>query len=141
MRFAFASILVWLAVGCKPLEPQQTTPIPSDTDSGEPKVLPIDTSVFIPHDSGAAGPPNLTPDHYVYRSQLGRWNMDAATDPQNMSGTLQIEEHIDEIDTAAPAYECQVTYSLTGSASGNNSCDDCSFVFDVEYYVTVGDPS
>ncbi|MEQ1505508.1 MAG: hypothetical protein ABMB14_24965 [Myxococcota bacterium] len=138
---AFLALPVALAVGCNPSTGTPTTPEPTDTETGEPKILPIDTSVFIPHDSGATGAPNLQPDHYVYMSQLGIWNLSSATDPSNMSGDLRIAEYVDELDTALPVYECNVTYSLTGSAVNNHTCNGCEFVFDVEYYVTNGDPS
>lgn len=128
------------APGCGPTPQATTTPAPTDTDSAEPQILPIDTANFIPRESGVGGPPDIAPSHYVYMSQVGLWNLSSATNPTDMFGNLQITEYVDTLDTALPVYECNVTYSLTGSSVNNNTCPDCAFVMDVEYYVNLGDP-
>ncbi|MEZ4236901.1 MAG: hypothetical protein R3F59_12260 [Myxococcota bacterium] len=132
--------LLW-AAACTPPGPQQTTPVPTDSDTSEPKILPIDTAPFIPIDSSADGPPDLVPGHFVYMSQSGVWNLSSASAPNTMTGSLQITEYVDTLDTALPEYECYVTYALTGEAVGNHTCTDCNFVFDVEFYVDDGDPA
>lgn len=129
------------AMACTPSGPEQTTPVPSDSDSSEPQILPIDTAPFVPVDSAATGPPDIAPDHYVFMTQVGVWNLSAATSPTSMSGTLEITEYIDTLDTALPVYECLVRYTLSGEAVGEHTCADCAFVFDVEFYANEGDPS
>jgi hypothetical protein len=140
VRFPLPLPLLVMAA-CTPPGPQQTTPAPTDTDTSEPNILPIDTAVFLPTDSAATGPPDIAPEHYVFMTQVGVWNLSAATDPTSMSGTLEITEFIDTLDTALPVYECLVTYALTGAAVGDHTCADCAFVFDVEFYVSAGDPT
>lgn len=113
------------------------------TETGEePKVLPIDTSLYLPEDTAPDQVPNLTPSNYVVMSQVGSWTLSSADPPfSSLFGTLQITEYIDELDTALPVYECFVTYSLTGDPVETHTCADCDFVFNVEYYVTEGDPN
>jgi hypothetical protein len=129
--------------GCEKNTVPGTTLTTNDTDSGEPMILTItDTSVFIPQDTSAAGPPDLTPDHWVYMSQIGSWNMASASPPYgDLAGTMRITEYVDTLDTALPVYECNVTYSLTGSEAGSHTCASCDFAVNVEFYVTAGDPS
>jgi hypothetical protein len=140
VRFPLPLLFATFAA-CTPPGPQQTTPVPTDTDTSEPKILPIDTAVFLPTDSSAGAPPDISPDHYVFMTQIGVWTLSAATDPTSMAGTLEITEYIDTLDTALPVYECLVRYALTGDAVANHTCTDCAFVFDVEFYVNEGDPA
>lgn len=119
-----------------------SAPPTADTGGEEPQVLPIDTSEFIPEDTSADGPPNITPDNYVYMTQIGQWNLSSSSPPySDLSGSFRIVEYIDTLDTALPVYECNVVYALTGSAVENHTCANCDFVFDVEYYVNSGDPA
>jgi hypothetical protein len=140
-RFILLSTVAIAA--CKQKPASDSIPGTADTGSGEePNVLPIDTSVFIPQDTGATGPPNLTPSNYVLMNQIGVWNMQQAGPPYgDMSGSMRITEYIDELDTALPVYECDVRYTLNGSIVDNHDCNDCEFVYAVEYYVNSGDPS
>jgi hypothetical protein len=134
-------LLAWMGLSCEG-DPGQTGPEPTPTETGEePKVLPIDTAPYLPEDTAPDVVPNLTPDHYVYMSQVGNWSLSASDPPfTDLFGTLRITEHVDTLDTALPVYECNVTYSLTGSPVDDHTCADCDFVFDVEYFVTAGDP-
>lgn len=135
-------VLIGVLSACSGSGPQQTTPPTTDTDTSEPKVLPIDTSVFIPQDTSPNTPPNLDPSHWVYMVQQGVWNLSPATPPYtDVSGTLRIQEYVDDLDTALPVYECNVVYSLTGSAVNYHDCAACDFVFEVEHYVQQGDTS
>jgi hypothetical protein len=139
-----AAVALLALTGCKKEPTQGVTISTTDTDSGEPNVLslPDGTGVFIPHDTSLTGPPNLNPQHWVYMSQLGSWTLGASSPPYgSLSGTMHIEEYVDTLDTALPVYECNVVYSLTGDERQNSTCPSCDFVFDVEYYVTSGDPS
>jgi hypothetical protein len=115
----------------------------NDTDTGEPHILTItDTAVFIPQDTSATGPPNLEPAHWVYMSQIGSWTLGAASPPYtNVSGTMNITEYVDTLDTALPVYECNVDYALSGDEVTNHTCPTCSFVMNVEFYVSSGDPT
>jgi len=140
IRLAFATLLVLAA--CSGKEPTGVTLSSTDTDTGEPNVFSFtDTGVFIPTDTALTAPPNLEPAHWVYMSQLGVWNLGSSSPPYgSMSGSLRIEEYVDTLDTALPEYECNVVYSLTGSEDGGSTCPSCDFVYDVEFYVTGGDP-
>lgn len=142
VRFPALGLLLWLGA-CTGKEPPGTLLTTNDTDSGEPHILTItDTSVFIPEDTSATGPPNLEPAHWVYMSQIGSWTLGSASPPfGDLAGTLRIQEYVDTLDTALPVYECNVLYSLTGTEVANHTCPTCSFVMDVEHYVTSGDPT
>lgn len=126
-----------LAAGCTPDPPADGGATTTDTDTGEPHVLPIDTTMFIPEDTAPEATPDLVPENWVYIVQQGSW----ATSGSNMTGTLRLQEYIDELDTAEPAFECDVVYSLTGNAAATSSCPSCDFVYDIEHFVSTGDPS
>jgi len=133
-------------VGCHGKPTTGVTLTSTDTDTSEPDIFTSfsGTGVFIPQDTSSTGPPNLDPAHWVYMSQLGTWNLGSSSPPYNdLSGTMAIKEYVDTLDTALPEYECNVTYSLTGQEVTNSTCPagTCDFVFDVEYYVTSGDPA
>lgn len=130
-------VLIALA-GCSQDPPAKDAPPTEDTDTDSPHVLPIgDTSIYIPQDTAPDVAPDLAPENFVYIVQQGQWTTSAGT----MTGTLRLQEYIDVLDTAVPVYECNVLYSLTGSDAGNTTCPSCDFVFDVEHFVTSGDPS
>lgn len=125
---------------CKDPPPTGTPPTTTDTDTGEPHILPND-SYPLPEDTAPETIPDLEPSHWVYLEQDGAWVLGAASPPfGSMSGDLHIREFVDELDTAAPAYECDVRYALTGTEQTTHSCDACDFVFAVEHYVSEGDP-
>ncbi len=130
-------VLVPACTGAPPEAPPPTT---VDTDTAEPRILPQD-SFPLPTDSAPDLPPDLTPAHWVTLEQQGMWDLEVTAPWESMSGTLRIREFVDELDTAAPAYECDVTFALTGPAQDNHSCDACDFVFAVEHYLQTGDPS
>jgi hypothetical protein len=141
-QWVFPVLLALMGLSCEG-DPGQTATQPTTTETGEdPKVLPIDTAPYLPEDTAPDVVPNLTPENYVYMNQVGSWTLSASDPPfTDLYGTLRITEHIDTLDTALPVYECNVTYSLTGSPVGDHTCGDCDFVFEVEYFVTAGDPS
>jgi hypothetical protein len=126
-----------LAAGCTAEPPAGDGPPPEDTDTSDPRILPIDTTMFIPQDTAPDATPDLVPDNWVYIVQQGSW----ATSGANMTGTLRLQEYVDELDTAEPNYECDVVYSLTGNAAGSSSCPSCDFVYDIEHFVSSGDPT
>jgi len=128
---------------CTPKNTTGVTLSTTDTSIGDPNVFSFtDTSVFIPQDTALTAPPNLNPSHWVYMSQIGSWNLGSASEPYNdLSGALRITEYVDTLDTAVPEYECNVVYSLTGSEDQGGTCPSCDFTFDVEFYVSSGDPS
>jgi hypothetical protein len=137
-----AVLALLAAVSCSNSTPPTQTAVPTDTDTAEPNLLPTDTAAYIPVDTAVPPPPNLTPAHYVYMSQTGTWNMGSASPPfGSVTGTLAITEYVDQLDTAAPVYECAVRYVLTGEEVTQHTCADCDFVFNVEHYVSQGDPS
>ena len=129
-------VLIGALAACKEEPPGKDAPPPEDTDTDEPHVLPIDTAIYIPQDTAPDAAPDLAPDNWVYIVQQGQWTTSYGT----MTGTLRLQEYVDELDTAAPVYECNVLYSLTGSEVGNTTCPSCDPVFEVEHFVTSGDP-
>lgn len=136
------SLLFLPALSCTQEEGDGQSTIQTTETGEEPRVLPIDTSLYFPEDTAPDVVPNITPTDFVFMSQEGSWLLSASDPPfTDLSGALQITEYINTLDTALPVYECNVTYSLTGSPVGSHTCADCDFVFDVEYYVTAGDPS
>jgi hypothetical protein len=126
-----------LAIGCKADPPAGDGPPPEDTDTSEPHILPIETAIFIPEDTAPEATPDLVPESWVTIVQQGQWT----TSVGSMSGTLRLQEYVDELDTAEPRYECDVVYSLTGTESTSDTCPSCDYAFDVEHFVTTGDPS
>ena len=136
MRATPLLVLIGALAACKGDPPAGDGPPPVDTDTDEPHVLPIDTSIFVPQDTAPDAAPDLVPDNWVYIVQQVQWTTSAGS----MSGTLRLQEYVDTLDTAAPVYECNVVYSLTGGDPGNTSCPSCDLVFDVEHFVTSGDP-
>lgn len=139
MRLIALSALI---VACSNSTPPTQTAIPTDSDSGDPQLLPTDTAVYLPVDTAVPPPPNITPAHWVYMTEGGQWQLGSASPPfGSLTGALQIVEYVDALDTALPVYECNVRYALTGDETQSHTCADCDFVFDVEHYVTAGDPS
>ncbi len=135
------ALLALVAIGCSGDDAPPTTPPTTDTDTGEPQILPLD-SFPLPEDTAPEVIPDLSPNNWVNLSQIGVWNLGNTSEPWgSVSGTLVIREHIDELDTAAPVYECDVSYTLTGTEVTNHDCNDCDFVMAVEHYVNSGDPS
>jgi len=125
-------------------EPGETRqPLPEDT--GEATVLIIDTADFIPVDTGSTfEPEDSVPLNTLYISQTGAWSLSPAGGPfTDVSGTMLIQEYIDtppdlKKDPKA-AFDCEATYSLTGQAPEDHSCQSCDFVFDIEFFVSEGD--
>lgn len=114
----------------------------TDTDTDEPHILPIDTSTFIPRDTGPEATNDVVPENWVYLFQQGQWLLGSYAPPYgSLSGTLRIQEYVDTLDTANPDFECNVRYSLTGTEVGGHTCPTCAYVMDVEHYVTSGDPT
>lgn len=138
-----AKVALVLVAACSNSTPPVTTPIPTDTDTSEPRLLPEDTSAYLPPlDTAVPPPPNLTPSHWVYITHSGQWQLGAANPPfGSLTGSLEIVEYVDELDTAVPLYECNVRYVLTGEEVSQHSCSSCDFVFSVEHYVSAGDPT
>jgi hypothetical protein len=139
---AVAALPVALLLSCSNPPATVTTPGTPDTDTAEPQVLPIDTGSFVPQDTAPDVPPDITPDHWVYIQQTGIWNLSPASPPfTDVIGSLVLQEYIDALDTAVPNYECNVTYSLTGSVVQGHTCAECDWVMEVEHFVTSGDPN
>lgn len=136
-----AALSLSLAVACNGEGPTQTTPPTTDSHTGEPQILPLD-SFPLPEDTAPEVIPDLTPDHWILLTQVGQWTLGNTSAPWgSVTGTLRLREYVDALDTAEPVYECDVTYSLTGSEVTPNDCPGCDFVMAVEHYVTAGDPS
>lgn len=145
-----AVALAMVAGGCDGQGPTGTLPEPTDTDSGEPQILPLD-SFPLPQDTAPEVIPDLTPDHWVHLLQAGTWALGNTSAPWgSVTGTLRLREWIDEMDTGVHSgttdtgmatYECDVRYALTGTEVTNHDCSQCDFVMAVEHQVSEGDPS
>lgn len=148
--------IAWVALccslGCTPPAPSIDKAPTEDTNTADdPVVLPIDTSVYIPVDTAPDVVPDLQPSDWIRLRHQGVWNL-SGNPFTDLSGQLILREYLNEIDTAADTaitttdtayvdpYLCNVTYALTGSSVGNHTCATCDFVFEVEHYVTEGDP-
>lgn len=130
-------VLIGALAACGGDPPAGDGPPPVDTDTDEPNVLPLpDTSFFVPQDTAPTATPDLVPENWVYIVQTGQWTTSSGT----MSGSLRLQEYVDVLDTAVPNFECNVLYSLTGTDAGTTTCPTCDYVFDVEHFVTSGDP-
>jgi len=113
-------------------------PVTDTNTADDPVILPLDTSVFVPSDTGTQPDPNLQPDHFVYLLHEGSWALSGG----GLSGQLSIQEYVDELDTArANPFLCDVLYALTGTEISEHTCDQCDLVIEVEHYVSAGDPS
>jgi hypothetical protein len=136
------SAALLLVAACSSPPTTDPTPIPNDSDTAEPQILPIDdTAEFLPIDTSVEPPPDIVPTNWLYLRQSGRWELGSASPPfDTLTGTLDHVEYVDELDTAIPVYECNVRYSLTGEQDDTHSCTECDFVFNVEHYVVAGDP-
>lgn len=140
LRLSVAGLLVVACTGA-PTAPPPTEE--SGTTDG-PNVLPIDTSAFIPQDTAPVEPPNINPRDFIYLRHSGSW--DLTGDPfTDLSGTLRVAEYINEIDTSdtndPDPFLCEVLYNITGSVVPTHTCGaDCDFVFEVEHYVSSGNP-
>lgn len=132
-------IAAWL-IACKSAPETPPPPTTTDSETGDVHILPRD-SYPLPTDSSPDLPPNLTPSHWVTLEQTGTWVLGSSTPPfSSMTGDLRIREYVDDLDTAVPNYECDVTYALTGSEVTQHSCGACDFVFEIEHYVQSGSP-
>ncbi len=138
-----AALLVALAsllTACTGDDGEAPPPEPTDTDSGEPQILPLD-SFPLPEDTAPEVIPDFTPEHWVKLEQTGTWTLGNTSAPWgSVVGTLRVREYIDALDTALPVYECDVRYSLTGTEVTQHDCGACDFVMAVEHYVQSGDP-
>ncbi len=119
-------------------------PLPEDT--GEATVFTLDTADFIPVDTGSTfDTEDEVPLNSLYISQSGTWSLSPAGGPfTDVSGTMLVLEYIDAPpDPKDPksTYACEATYSLTGQSPAEHSCNNCDFVFDVEFFVSTGDAS
>ncbi len=122
-------------------EPVEQAP-PVDTDTEPPKILTLDTALFIPQDTGPDILPDNVPTDYVTLEQTGLWTVSPTSPPHtDVSGQLYLQEWLGELDLLEPIYECDVSYSLSGQAVDPHTCADCDFVFDVEFFVVLGSPA
>lgn len=134
--------MTWILVAllaCSGDEAPTRQPLPTDT--GDATVLTVDTGDFLPVDTGTAfQTEDDIPLNSLFISQAGTWSLSPLGGPfTDVSGSMIIQEYIDELDPLLPEYACDVTYAITGQSPAEHSCTSCDFVFDVEFFVNEGD--
>lgn len=131
-------------VACTGAAPTDGPPTEETATDSTINVLPIDTSDFIPQDTAPVEAPNINPRNFIYLRHSGTWNL-TGSPYTDLSGTLRVAEYINEIDTSDTSvpdpFLCEVIYNITGSAVDTHTCGAaCDFVFEVEHYITSGNP-
>ncbi|HHO54429.1 MAG TPA: hypothetical protein ENK18_27055 [Deltaproteobacteria bacterium] len=152
LRLCVSVALCWGTSCTPPTVPADKAPTEDTDTEDDPEVLSIDTSVYIPVDTAPDVVPDLQPSDWIQLRHQGLWSL-SGSPFTDLSGQLILREYLNVLDTAIDTsiattdtayvdpYLCNVTYSLTGSAIDNHTCATCSFVFEVEHYVSDGDPS
>ncbi len=153
MNLRSAGLMVLLGIGCTPPAVLTDKAPTEDTNTeDDPVVLPLDTSIFIPSDTAPDVVPDLEPSDWIEVRHQGSWSL-TGSPLSDLAGQLTVREFLNALDTAVDTsiattdtayvdpYLCNVTYALTGAAVDDHTCGSCDLVFEVEHYVTEGDPS
>jgi len=138
------TMLCALVIACGDAEPSPDGPPPTDTNpADDPLLLPTDTSIFVPRDTGEPDVVDVVPDDFLYLRHFGQWELSGGF----MTGSMTIREYVnfidtaDTIDTGPLPWVCDVQYSLTGERVDDATCPTCTDVFDVTHTVVSGSPA
>lgn len=100
------------------------------------------TSTTFPTETTFGGPNDEEPDHWLHVTELGDWSLTPAGGPYTgLSGTLMLEEIVDELDTEEGP-DCLVTWTLDGTEPTiPGTCPSCDPSILVNFTVATGDTS
>jgi hypothetical protein len=108
------------------LPPEEEVP-PSTSDTG----FEVDTGL-------TQGEQDDVPDHTLTLDQQGYWELTPLGGPYTaLTGKLDVLEILDGAEEE-PA--CELEWSMTGALAEEGGCEGCGFTFDVEFYLSGGEP-